>query len=481
MGQRLGGLKTKLDETTAQVGPSKECEDVGVLHKALKSLEDHEDELAMARQPLGRCWALLEFGNVAHVMTPQVHAVREGVGKQQQAAHRLSADIAAKRTEYKEQATELRRVRKLRECHQPWYMALQASKLIPRMIRLRSLQATEVACDKQGAEHLKVWQESDPAKFKSSLNLRADGWEDRLTAFAVKLDTFDGHLSESDVPRKYHLHLRATMFALVLLRASSKEDALEMLWALSRLSERHSILPQIVTCLCISRCVALLPYYDEITNPFMVKDELGKPVSPACPLGLPTSLRNDCRRVPLPLDHPSFRFRIHMLGDKEFVLVPPSGASEQQQAQQHVRLREVLEVAPLCKINSEWVLVMKQTSQQAAEGQPFRVVRGVFESEKCAPGDSAELSLAPHLMLPEGSEGITELYVRVLVKYAEDDSAWQAAQPFGWLYPEATAKGQRRSPVEHVFALYASAASLCHVASATPSPAEKSRSADTDV
>ena len=141
MGQRLGGLKTKLDETTAQVGPSKECEDVGVLHKALKSLEDHEDELAMARQPLGRCWALLEFGNVAHVMTPQVHAVREGVGKQQQAAHRLSADIAAKRTEYKEQATELRRVRKLRECHQPWYMAWQASKLIPRMIRLRSLQA----------------------------------------------------------------------------------------------------------------------------------------------------------------------------------------------------------------------------------------------------------------------------------------------------------------------------------------------------
>ena len=234
-------------------------------------------------------------------------------------------------------------------------------------------------------------------------------------------------------------------------------------------------LPQIVTCLCIARCAALLPHYAEIKNPFIIKVEAGETGFP-CPLGLPTSLRNDCRRVPLTLDH---RFRIERLGDKELVLVP-AGQTEQQQAQQHLVRREILELGPLCKINSEWVLVMKQTQQQAAQGQPFRLVRGVFDSEKCAPGDSAELSLVPHLMLPEGSEGITELYVRILVKYAENGSEWRETKLFGWLYPEATAEGQR-SPVEHLFALFASAASQCHVASATPSPADKARSLDTDV
>ena len=206
MARGLADLKKRLDGDTARVGASKACEDQDVLRRALLSLDEIEGELAKARQPLGRCWALLEFGNVADVMTPQVHAAREDVGRQQQLARSLSADIAAKRHEYKEQTTELQRVSKLRECHQPWYMALEASKCITKLIDFRRLQATKEVCERQGEVSRSVWHESDPAKFKSSLNLAADGWEQRLVEFAKKLHTFDGHLSE--VPQVYHYQLR---------------------------------------------------------------------------------------------------------------------------------------------------------------------------------------------------------------------------------------------------------------------------------
>jgi hypothetical protein len=206
MARGLADLKKRLDGETARVGASKACEDQDVLRRALLSFDEIEGELAKARQPLGRCWALLEFGNVADVMIPEVHAAREDVGRQQQLARTLSADIAAKRREYKEQTTELQRVSKLRECHQPWYMALEASKCITKLIDFRRLQATKEACERQGEVSRSVWQESDPAKFKSSLNLAADGWEQRLVEFAKKLHTFDGHLSE--VPQVYHYQLR---------------------------------------------------------------------------------------------------------------------------------------------------------------------------------------------------------------------------------------------------------------------------------
>jgi hypothetical protein len=206
MARGLADLKKRLDGETARVGASKACEDQDVLRSALLSFDEIEGDLAKARQPLGRCWALLEFGNVADVMIPEVHAAREDVGRQQQLARTLSADIAAKRREYKEQTTELQRVSKLRECHQPWSMAYRASKCITELIDFRRLQATKEACERQGEVSRLVWQESDPAKFKSSLNLAAGGWKQRLEEFAKKLDTFDGHLSE--VPQKNHYQLR---------------------------------------------------------------------------------------------------------------------------------------------------------------------------------------------------------------------------------------------------------------------------------
>jgi hypothetical protein len=62
------------------------------------------------------------------------------------------------------------------------------------------------------------------------------------------------------------------MLALVLLRASSKQDALKMMWELSSLSEKRGVLPNMLTMLCMVRCCALLPCYAEVKKPFMVKE-----------------------------------------------------------------------------------------------------------------------------------------------------------------------------------------------------------------
>jgi general stress protein CsbA len=384
MARGLADLKKRLDGETARVGASKACEDQDILRSALLSFDEIEGDLAKARQPLGRCWALLEFGNVADVMIPEVHAAREDVGRQQQLARTLSADIAAKRREYTEQTTELQRVSKLRECHQPWSMAYSASKCITELIDFRRLQATKEACERQGEVSSLVWQESDPAKFKSSLNLAAGGWKQRLEEFAKKLDTFDGHLSE--VPQKNHHQLRhqllkkvlfiatfyikytgrltfrvslitinqfrALMLALVLLRASSKQDALKMMWELSSLSEKRGVLPNMLTMLCMVRCCALLPCYAEVKKPFMVKDDTGF----ACPLGLPTSRDTDCRRMPLALSAP-YRFWIERGEGTDIHLVLPRGKTLEQQLPLHQQRINVLQLAPICRINSEWVRV----------------------------------------------------------------------------------------------------------------------------
>jgi hypothetical protein len=262
------------------------------------------------------------------------------------------------------------------------------------------------------------------------------------------------------------------MLALVLLRASSKQDALKMTWALSSLSDKPAVLPNMVTMLCMVRCCALLPCYAEVKNPFMVK-EAGD-TGLACPLGLPTSRGTDCRRVPLALSAP-YRFRIErggLQGTTLHLVQPPGKTLEQQQAQ-HERRMNVLQLASICRINGEWVRVPKQ---EVAVGQPLKLVRRVFDSEEAQCGPSERAELVPHLMLPEGSEGITELHARILVSaHAEHSSEWLACAPFSWMYPKDLPKAQWRTPMEHLYGLVASAAFHCHVDSAAPSQADKAR------
>jgi hypothetical protein len=68
-------------------------------------------------------------------------------------------------------------------------------------------------------------------------------------------------------------------------------------------------------------------------------------------------------------------------------------------------------------------------------GQPLKIVRRVFDSEEAQCGPSERAELVPHLMLPEGSGGITELHARILVSaHAEHKSEWLACAPFAWIY-----------------------------------------------
>jgi hypothetical protein len=259
------------------------------------------------------------------------------------------------------------------------------------------------------------------------------------------------------------------MLALVLLRASSKQDALKMMWELSSLSEKRGVLPNMLTMLCMVRCCALLPCYAEVKKPFMVKDDTGF----ACPLGLPTSRDTDCRRVPLALSAP-YRFRIERGEGTDIHLALPRGKTPEQQQALHQQRINVLQLAPICRINSEWVRV-RVPKQEVAMGQPLKIVRKVFDSEEAQCGPSERAELVPHLMLPEGSEGITELHARILVSaHAEHKSEWLACAPFAWIYQGLPPDLPKRTPMEHLYGLVAAAAFQCHVDSA-PSQADKAR------
>jgi hypothetical protein len=68
-----------------------------------------------------------------------------------------------------------------------------------------------------------------------------------------------------------------------------------------------------------------------------------------------------------------------------------------------------------CKVDSEWVRVYAEGEAEAGQGVCVRVVRGVFGSEKAAHSEKA--LVVPHVLVPEGASGVTELYARLLVYF----------------------------------------------------------------
>ena len=448
----LAALKQKFGTSCNSLGSVSSCEEREPLLAAVQTLGQVEAELQTTLTPMARCWTLLEFGNTPDVVSEPMLSARQAVLESKETATKLLADITAKRSECIKQLDEIKRVRNRRLVYHHARIAFNATLATSKLIEERKSDATAAACKRMGAAHAEVLEASDPRLFKNALSLAE--WEQRLTEFASKRDSQRGPLDERDSK------LRALILALVLLRADSKKDALTLTMTLA---QHLPELPRALVRLCLARSVSLLPYYADVLSPF--KDQEGTRIY-HCQLGLPDSSAKDKRRVAVALDQ---------------VTPPPKLAGDVSITDTVIPTtrpvaRQVFEVAPFCKLgDKEWVLVLPDEPPAGVQGVVVR--RGLF-SEKSVHDKGA--LMVPHIMMPEGSSGVTELYARLLVRFAQPPSPpstavtseeWEAYKPFGWMYPAATEtapaipEAERRTPREHLFAWLACAARFCHVSS----------------
>ena len=552
---------------------------------------------------LSRCWTLLEFANAAAstATSKSVNDIRVRIDGLRKAVEEMKKDLAEKRSQYNKQADELKRMQKYRQFPNHAYTACKATKATRDLIERRNA----FDCKGLGEAHEQIWKESDPRLIKNAISLAE--WKDRMIAFAGagKRDASGGGLDQG---------LRSMMLALVLLRADSKKDACETAMAISA-NGLPELLPNLMQ-LSIARCAALLPHCCDVTNPFRDVDAASKQLY-SCPASGPTKSGKDQRRLPLAIDeywlasdlgengnvvaaaHAVNRIKWKDVGRSkpgmgdEILNDALAGALGQKRditredlkswgvvgnlsPASHIRvgdkyftpcsierrrvteaafatLRDILSVAPMCKIvhhralspqeqaerSDEWVflqgeeLVMawKDIGSSQPKGNEIPVEKGTWSEalarellqqkfifrkaeldalqipcdisptsyikvgDKCftasvLPGFQAARSvmgskktvhpveastLQPCLMLPEGSPGVTELFMRVLVELS------QAKEPQTWvfqfMYPDKSMfpEDRWRSPQELLYAWFASAAKLCTVSAGGQTPADKQR------
>ena len=339
--------------------------------------------------------------------------------------------------------------------YHPARVALKATSATRRLIDLRKLDATIAACKKLGEAHVQVWEASDPRLFKKSVALSE--YADRLKEFAAARDKSAGGLDQEETPQ-----LRALLLALVLLRADSKKEALTM--TIEALAPQLPQLPTALARLCIARSASLLPHHAEALSPF----KTGETRIYNCQLGLSTTFKKDERRVPVALDEALWLRAAAPVPAQDSVFLSAKPVK-----------REVFEVSPFCKLGNEWVMVTDGEIPRGVHG--VCLLRGLFGSQKAAHEEGA--TLVPHIMMPEGSTGVTELFARLLVAFAQNPEAWGHYKPFRWLYPQGTQASpavpddEQRGPKEYLFAWFAAAARQCQVAasSGVPTPEDKER------